>query len=344
MMIQPQTTTLRGNIEKVFYAEPKFSAGRSRGSDGQSHSFAGNLFGTEGHQVALVGHWKTHPDCGHRTWKWITIGTTRISSRRSLGGSSTQLPSTANSQAISNGLPNQPLVYRGANREPVSSKGHHEPLNLANIRSFAPVFGKQRGTFILVGKIPIDLGNDMANVDLLTFTGHKLHGPKGIGGLYIRRGIRFKPMMLGGPHENGMRAGTENVPCIMGLAQAFRLSNQSQAGVQRIRDRLQALIEEHMPWIEIVAKGAPRLDNTLFIALKKMDSDTLLHLLEQDGILASNGSACSSGSLEGSHVLKAMGKPYNLANGAIRFSFSRYNEPEDAERIFESLRKADQRF
>ena len=190
-----------------------------------------------------------------------------------------------------------------------------------------------------VGKIPIDLEHEYRHVDLLSFSGHKLHAPKGVGALYIRRGTACRPFMIGGHQEEGRRAGTENVPYIVGLAKALQLAAESyqdeNTRVHSLRDRLEKTLEERIPSVQVNGKAAPRLPNTLNISCHYVEGEGLLYQLSDCGICASSGSACTSGSLEPSHVLRAMKVPFTAVQGSVRFSFSRYNTDEDVDRIIE---------
>lgn len=189
-----------------------------------------------------------------------------------------------------------------------------------------------------VGKLPIDLVQGFPYVDLLSFSGHKLHAPKGIGCLFIRRGTRCRPFMLGGHQEDGRRAGTENVPYIIGIARALELAMEHQedeAKIERLRDRLEKTLLENIPSVQINGKGAPRLPNTLNISFHYIEGEGMLFQLSAFGICASSGSACTSGSLEPSHVLRAMKVPFTAIHGSVRFSLSRYNTDEDIDKIIE---------
>jgi len=190
-----------------------------------------------------------------------------------------------------------------------------------------------------VGKIPIDLEHAYQHVDLLSFSGHKLHAPKGVGALYIRRGTACRPFMIGGHQEEGRRAGTENVPYIVGLAKAVQLAAEGypdeDTRVHGLRDRLEKAIEERIPSVQVNGKAAPRLPNTLNVSCHYVEGEGILYQLSDCGICASSGSACTSGSLEPSHVLRAMKVPFTAVHGSVRFSFSRYNTEEDVDRIIE---------
>ncbi len=194
-----------------------------------------------------------------------------------------------------------------------------------------------------VGKIPIDLKGDYRHVDLLSFSGHKLHAPKGIGALYVRRGTPLRPLMIGGHQEEGRRAGTENVPYIVGLARALALAvenlEEEQTRVRGLRDRLEKTILETIPSVQVNGQGAPRLPNTLNVSCHYVEGESMLFELSNHGICASSGSACTSGSLEPSHVLRALKVPFTAIHGSIRFSLSRYNTEEDIDRIIEVFPK-----
>jgi len=190
-----------------------------------------------------------------------------------------------------------------------------------------------------VGKLPIDLSGEFRHVDLLSFSGHKLHAPKGVGVLFLRRGTPCRPFMIGGHQEEGRRAGTENVPYIVGLARAMELAVANHAAdearVRRMRDRLEEGLVARISCVQVNGKGATRLANTLNISCHFIEGEGILYQLSSHGICASSGSACTSGSLEPSHVLKALGVPFTAIHGSVRFSLSRYNTDAEIERILE---------
>ena len=193
-----------------------------------------------------------------------------------------------------------------------------------------------------VGKLPVDLNEGFEHVDFMSFSGHKIHGPKGIGGLFIRKATPLAPLLYGGHQESGRRSGTENVPGIVGLAKALELANpnlENAKSMESLRDRLEKELLERFPSTLVNGGGAHRLPNTLSLAFRDIDSETLLHQLANEGVYASNGSACSSGSLDPSHVLRAMKVPYDYLMGSIRFSFSRFNCSEDVRTIVEKMEK-----
>lgn len=185
-----------------------------------------------------------------------------------------------------------------------------------------------------VGKVPINLQN--STIDLLTLSGHKLHAPKGIGALYVRRGFRFRPFLLGGHQERGRRAGTQNVPSIIGLGKAAELAREHLATVDRerqLRDLLETQLLELIPDCEVNGGGTTRLPSTTNIGFKYIEGEAILFMLNQQGICASSGSACTSGSLDPSHVLMAMGLPYTILHGSIRFSLSRFTTEAEIQQV-----------
>ena len=190
-----------------------------------------------------------------------------------------------------------------------------------------------------VGKIPIDLKSTM--IDMLSLSGHKLHGPKGIGALYVRRGVRFRSLIKGGHQERGRRAGTENTPAIVGLGKAAELAlehmEEENTRVVALRDRLEKGLLQRIPNSFVTGNPLERLPNTSNIAFEYVEGEGILLLMNREGIAASSGSACTSGSLEPSHVLRAMKVPYTAAHGAIRFSFSRDNTDADVDRVLEVM-------
>lgn len=188
-----------------------------------------------------------------------------------------------------------------------------------------------------VGKVPINL--QASKIDLLSLSGHKLHAPKGVGVLYVRRGTRFRPLLRGGHQERGRRAGTENSASIIGLGLACELAQQhlefENTAVKSMRDRLEEGILAAVPNAFVMGDQESRLPNTANIAFEFIEGEAILLLLNKAGIAASSGSACTSGSLEPSHVMRAMGIPYTAAHGTIRFSLSRHNTMEEVERVIE---------
>ena len=191
-----------------------------------------------------------------------------------------------------------------------------------------------------VGKIPIDV--KQTGVDMLSLSGHKFHSPKGIGALYIRKGTKFSPFMIGGHQEKGRRGGTENTASIIGLGKAAQLAathlkENGYDRISRLRDKLERTLLESVPNAIINGDPANRLPNTTSIAFEYVEGEAILLMMNEHGICASSGSACTSGSLEPSHVLRAMGVPFTAAHGSIRFSLSRYNTEDEMDVILEKL-------
>ncbi|WP_026379586.1 aminotransferase class V-fold PLP-dependent enzyme [Afifella pfennigii] len=190
-----------------------------------------------------------------------------------------------------------------------------------------------------VGRLPLRVS--AAGVDFLSLSAHKLHGPKGVGALYVRKGAPFSPLMRGGRQERGRRAGTENVPGIVGLGAAASLAAwhlfADGERVRGLRDRLEAGILARFPEAQVLGDTGNRLANTSLIAFADIDAEALISLLAKAGIAASGGAACASGMAEPSHVLKAMRLPARLLFGAVRFSFSRDSDEADVERALEVL-------
>ncbi|MBD5641967.1 MAG: cysteine desulfurase NifS [Desulfovibrio sp.] len=186
-----------------------------------------------------------------------------------------------------------------------------------------------------VGKIPIDLRH--LPVDMLSLSGHKIHAPKGIGALYVRKGTRFRAFVRGGHQEKGRRAGTENVPYIVGLGMAAQLSREfmqmERVDVALLRDKLENGLLESIRDSRVNGDLENRLPNTSNISFKNVEGEAILLMLDRLGIAASSGSACTSGSLEPSHVLRAMGVPFNYAHGSIRLSLSRYTTDDDIDYV-----------
>lgn len=190
-----------------------------------------------------------------------------------------------------------------------------------------------------LGKIPLDMNK--STVDMLSFSGHKLHAPKGIGVLYIRKGTKFSPFLIGGHQEMGRRGGTENIPYIVGLGEACELAarhlEEENNRVRFLRDKLEQGLLERIPDTLVNGDREHRLPNTVSLSFEYVEGESILLMLSNLGICASSGSACTSGSLEPSHVLRAMGVPFTAAHGSIRFSLSTYNTEEDIDYILEQL-------
>ena len=190
-----------------------------------------------------------------------------------------------------------------------------------------------------VGKVSIDLKS--LPVDMLSLSGHKLHAPKGIGMLYVRKGTRFSPFMIGGHQENGRRAGTENVASIIGLGKACEIAQKYQEEemqhLSALRDRLESGLLKCCPDVRVNGDVESRLPNTTNVSFEYVEGEAILLRLNEHNVCASSGSACTSGSLEPSHVLRAMGVPFTAVHGSIRFSLSRYNTDEEIDKVIEVM-------
>lgn len=190
-----------------------------------------------------------------------------------------------------------------------------------------------------VGKIPIDL--QQSAIDMLSISGHKLHAPKGIGVLYVRKGTKFAPFLIGGHQERGRRGGTENTAGIIGLGRACELAAQrmeeENTRVRELRDRLEKGLLGRVPNSRVNGGGAERLPNTTNISFEFVEGEAILLLMDELGICASSGSACTSGSLQPSHVLRAMGVPFTMAHGSVRLSLSVYTTEEEVEIVIDNL-------
>lgn len=190
-----------------------------------------------------------------------------------------------------------------------------------------------------VGKISIDVRQ--VPLDMLSLSGHKLHAPKGVGALYVRKGTKFAPFLIGGHQERGRRGGTENVASIIGLGKACELAldhvREENERVRYLRDKLENEIIKRVPNTMLNGDPEHRLPNTTSISFEYVEGEAILLMMNEFGICASSGSACTSGSLEPSHVLRAMGVPFTAAHGSIRFSLSVYNTEEEVDYIIEKL-------
>lgn len=190
-----------------------------------------------------------------------------------------------------------------------------------------------------VGKIAIDL--KATQIDMLSLSGHKLHGPKGIGALYVRKGTPFAPLIRGGPQERRRRGGTENVPAIIGLGKAAELAlaqmTDTTTRVRDLRDRLEQGVLQQVGQCRVLGDAQNRLPNTSNIAFEQIDGEAVIHRMNRAGIAASLGSACASGSMEPSHVLRAMAVPAEALRGAIRLSFSRDNGEDEVDQVLQIL-------
>jgi cysteine desulfurase len=196
-----------------------------------------------------------------------------------------------------------------------------------------------------IGKLPVDVRK--LPVSLLTMAAHKFHGPKGVGGVYIARRVKVRPLLLGGHQEKDLRAGTENVAGVVGMSVALQLAAQhldeENTRVRPMRDRLEAGLLERVPLAYVNGDTDRRLPNTSSISFESLEAEAILMLLSNEGLCASSGSACSSGSLEPSHVLQAMGIDPVIAHGAIRFSLSRFNTGDEIEQVLDIVPSVIQR-
>ena len=191
----------------------------------------------------------------------------------------------------------------------------------------------------VAGKIPVDVKK--VPVDMLSMSGHKFHAPKGIGIFYVRKGTKLKPFMLGGHQERSRRAGTENVPYIVGLAKACELARlgmaKEAAQIGALRDKLEAGILAKCPNVRVNGDKANRLPNTLNVSFEYIEGEAIAYHLSDLGICISTGSACASGSLDPSHVIRAMGVPFTAVHGSVRFSLSRYNTMDEVDYVLDKL-------
>ncbi len=189
------------------------------------------------------------------------------------------------------------------------------------------------------GKIPINMKNNV--IDMLSISGHKLHAPKGIGVLYIRRGTKFSPFLIGGHQEKERRGGTENTPSIVGLGKACELAaknmEKENTYVKRLRDKLENELLKRIPQSRVNGDIVNRLPNTTNISFEFVEGEAILLLMNELGICASSGSACTSGSLQPSHVLRAMGVPFTMAHGSVRFSLSINNTEEEVDFVIDKM-------
>jgi cysteine desulfurase len=188
-----------------------------------------------------------------------------------------------------------------------------------------------------LGKIPVDVKS--LKVDLYAMSAHKIHGPKGIGALFVRKGTVLKPLLTGGGHERNRRAGTENVPAIVGFGEAARLAGTANdmSRVGQLRDKLESGFQRRIPSIHINGANAPRIPNTSNVMVDYAEGEGMVISLDLKGVAVSTGSACSSGSLEPSHVLTAIGKTPDEAHGSLRFSLSSMNTEEEIDYVLEVL-------
>ena len=192
-----------------------------------------------------------------------------------------------------------------------------------------------------VGHIPVDV--QTMHIDMLSLSGHKFHGPKGVGALYCRKGIRLPSYIMGGAQEMGRRAGTENVAGIVGLGAAIQLATEqlkeNRAKMTALRDRLMAGIQERIPEVKLNGHPTKRLPNNVNFSFKYIEGESILLMLDMNGIAASSGSACTSGSLDPSHVLLALGLPHEIAHGSVRLTLGDETTEEDIDYTIDVLEK-----
>lgn len=225
---------------------------------------------------------------------------------------------------------------------------NNETGSIQSIRSVANVVEARRAqgqTIFLhsdgvqaLGKIPVDV--QRFGIDLYSISGHKIFAPKGIGGLFVRKGVPLQPIHFGGRHERSRRAGTENVPAAMAFARAVSLCSASSEAVATLRDAFEAVLWERNVDFEINGARDGRLPNTSSLLFRGVSAEALVIALDMKGISVSTGAACSSGSIEPSHVLLAMGRSRDEARSSVRFSFGRYNTLEDVNTLAEAVSSA----
>ncbi len=209
----------------------------------------------------------------------------------------------------------------------------------------AAEMAKERGILFhtdavqIVGKTPIDMKKNA--IDMLSLSGHKLHAPKGIGALYVRKGTRFSPFLIGGHQERGRRGGTENTAGIIALGKGCELAIQNMedenSRVKQLRDKLETALCAHIPHSRVNGNRISRLPNTTNMSFEFVEGEAILLMMDEHGICASSGSACTSGSLQPSHVLRAMGVPFTMAHGSVRFSLSIFNTQDEIDFVIERL-------
>jgi cysteine desulfurase len=195
------------------------------------------------------------------------------------------------------------------------------------------------------GHVPVDVVS--MNIDLMAISAHKFHGPKGVGVLYIRKGVRIPSLIIGGGQEKKRRAGTENVPGIVGLATALKLANEHMAEnavrIGALRDKLMSGIAERIPDVKLNGHPTLRLPNNVNYSIRYIEGESILLMLDINGIAASSGSACTSGSLDPSHVLLAMGLPHEIAHGSLRLTLSEFTTQEEIDYVLDILPQVIQR-
>ena len=299
--------------------------------------------GTESDNTAILSTLRSNPDKRH-------VVTTRVEHpavKNLVGQLKRQGYSITELAVDRNGLLSMEEVSRAITEETAIVSvmwANNETGVLFPVEEIAALANKRGAVFHTdavqaVGKIPINLAE--SQIDMLSVSGHKLHAPKGIGALYVRRGTRFSPFVIGGHQEEGRRGGTENVPYIIGLGKACGLAasdlEEKSRRVRGLRDKLENGLLEQIPNSMVNGDREQRLPNTSSVSFEYVEGESILLKLSDHGICASSGSACTSGSLEPSHVLRAMGVPFTAAHGSIRFSLSSYNTEEEIDYILKVM-------
>ncbi len=299
--------------------------------------------GTESDNTAILSALQSNPDRRHVVATRVEHPAVKnlVGHLKRQGYSITELP------VDRNGLLSMEEVSRAITEDTVIVSvmwANNETGVLFPVEEIAALANKRGAVFHTdavqaVGKIPINLAE--SQIDMLSLSGHKLHAPKGIGALYVRRGTRFSPFVVGGHQEEGRRGGTENVPYIIGLGKACALAasdlEEENRRVRGLRDRLENGLLEQIPNSIVNGDREQRLPNTSSVSFEYVEGESILLKLSDHGICASSGSACTSGSLEPSHVLRAMGVPFTAAHGSIRFSLSSYNTEEEIDYILKVM-------
>ena len=324
-MVRKKIDHAREQVAALINADPAEIVFTGCGSEGDNMAISGfkNLHGS---RTRLITSKVEHPAVGNLCHYWRDKGTPLTELDVDTAG--LLMPDQLNSATID---ADTLVSLMWANNE----TGVIFPLD-----ELAPAI-KMRGGFVhtdavqVAGKITIDVKS--TPVDMLTISGHKLHAPKGIGAHYIRKGLKLPPLIIGGHQESGLRAGTENVPYIIGFGMACDLAlthmREENTRIKNLRDRLQRELLARCTGAHLNGAVEQRLPNTLNISFEFIEGEAILLLLDEHNIAASSGSACTSGSLEPSHVMRAMGVPYTLAHSSTRFSFSRYSTESDVDAV-----------
>jgi cysteine desulfurase len=206
------------------------------------------------------------------------------------------------------------------------------------IREHSPSASFHTDATQAIGKIDVNLQSDWQDVDFLSFSGHKFHGPKGIGGLYIRQGIELEAMLLGGGQQRGQRSGTINTPALAGLASAAAEAiNLKIDKISNMRDIFETRLLEALPGTQIHSKSVARLPNTSFFSLVREDGEEVAERLAASGIIVGTGAACSSGAIEGSKTLRSMGVPHSISSGGLRVSLSKFSTIAELDALLSNI-------